>query len=109
MTRLFNLWQLITIISLIFPIIVCADQSAPSQAQMMATDREPRSGLQGKGVAQQQMPLPHEPLLFEMAKNLPPSAMLRDQDGPAAPGASQSLRAAEKPRPVPMPTEPKPR
>jgi hypothetical protein len=109
MKRLFDQWQLIAAISLIFPIVGCATQPSQSQAQMMATDREPISRLEEIGVARQQMPLPQEPLLFAMAKNLPPSAMLRDQEGATAPGATQSLREAEKPRPIPMPFEPKPK
>lgn len=109
MKRVINHWKWIPVISLILSIIGCAHQPAQSQTQMMDADLEPRPMLEKAGVASKQMSLPHEPLLFEMAKDLPPSAMLRDQDELIVPHATQSLEAAEKPRPSAMPSEPKPR
>lgn len=105
MKNLYDQWQLIIVISLCFAIVGCATQSAPLQAQMMATDLEPILRLEERRVVGQQIPMPQEPLLFPMAKNSPPSAMLRDQEEPSAPGASQSSRDAEKPGPTPMPLE----
>jgi hypothetical protein len=109
MTSIFYQWRLIASISLIFSSIGCSAQYAQAQTQMMAADHGPISKLEEKGIAAKQMPLPHEPMLFEMAKDLPPSAMLRDQEGPTAPHASPVFRTEEKAGPIAMPSEPKPR
>ncbi len=106
MIRLFDRWQLIAVISLLFPILGCATHPNRSQRQMMATDLEPKR--EEKTLALQPTVLPQEPSSFEMTKHLPPSAMLSDQEGPTVPSTSQTLRKGKEQIPVPMPSEPKP-
>lgn len=109
MTRLLNQWKFIAVMSLILPIIACTGRPPQSQSQMMAADAELRSRLQDEEVVKQQMLFLEEPSMYEVSNNMPPSAMLRDQERPAAFDAPESANATEKPQPISMPTEPRPR
>lgn len=95
------------IISSIYPSILAAQP----QERMMSADLEPRvkSSVAETVTVRRPTPLPDEPLLFEVPKDLPPSGTLQDQDMPVAPDATRSVEGSQRSiTTIPMPSEPRP-
>lgn len=104
-----NRLLLVAFMTFIFLVAAESTKSVYSQSKMMEADIHSPVSKEMKKDTNLPKSMPQEPLLFELDKNSPPSAMLRDQEKPDKSDTARLLRRAKKTEPYPMPSEPEPK